>query len=356
MSHDETAGQPLFDGPTGRVLVSASEEYPRAAAAELKRVAGKGTVERIGPDLLAVAGKDVSIANLAAAARGGELVFAKHLATEIAVLGGDEVATVADATAHVVRILAATLPAGVDGMSIRAWASGRPQLSFGPGNLAYRVTQHFEDAGVAVHPADQEWTVCLVLVEGSVHLGLNRTENALTDWAGGRIRLARTDEQVSRAEFKLEELFHTFPQSEPRGSQALDLGASPGGWTRIIAKYGLSVTAVDPGDLAPQIAADRQVTHARTTAGEYLRATDTMFDLIVNDMRMDPVRSVDVMLDARDRLRRRGQIIVTLKLGASDPTNLLKLCRQRLSERYRIEFIRQLHHNRHEMTVVATPR
>lgn len=159
----------------------------------------------------------------------------------------------------------------------------------------------------------------------------------------------------SRAEFKLEELFLVFPPSAPKGRTALDLGASPGGWTRIIRSHGLRVTAVDPGDLAPSIAADRLVTHERTTAGQFLQSSTETFDLIVNDMRMDAVRTAEVMLDAHSRLKRDGQIIVTFKLSVADPTNLLRAARRTLTERYTIRFIRQLHHNRHEVTVVATP-
>jgi len=179
--------------------------------------------------------------------------------------------------------------------------------------------------------------------------------SALSDWPRGQIRLARPAEQVSRAEFKLEELFLAFPLSIPTGRTALDLGASPGGWTRIIRSHGLCVTAVDPGDLAPAIAADRLVMHARTTAGHFLESSTEKFDLIVNDMRMDAVRTAEVMLDAHSQLKRDGQVIVTFKLGVADPTNLLGTARQTLSQRYTIRFIRQLHHNRHEVTVVATP-
>ena len=40
-------------------------------------------------------------------------------------------------------------------------------------------------------------------------VGLNRLEDSLSDWPGGRMRLARGEERVSRSEFKLEEAIAT---------------------------------------------------------------------------------------------------------------------------------------------------
>ena len=334
--------------------MSISTEYPRAALAEVRRAVGGDSPERLAPDLLRVEHRD--IADLARAADNGELVFAKQLSQEVARLEGDDVATVGAAGTRVVEVLADFLSTRVRGVRVLSWSAGRDQLSFGPGKLAYRVMAELEANGVDAHALRPEWIASIVVVDRCVHVGWNAADVALSDWPRGQIRLARPPEQVSRAEFKLEELFLVYPPSVPTGRVALDLGASPGGWTRIIRSHGLRVTAVDPGDLAPSIAADRLVTHARTTAGQFLHSSTDRFDLIVNDMRMDPIRTAEVMLDAHDRLKRDGQIIVTFKLGVADPTSLLRDARQVLTQRYRIRFIRQLHHNRHEVTVVAIPR
>lgn len=335
-------------------LVTVSAEYPRAAMNEIRRLTPRGTPEWLAPDLLRV--DHESVADLARAADRGDLVFAKQLTQQVAVLGGVDVATVAAATSVAVKLLSALIPARNAGVRVLAWTPGRSDVSFGPGNLAYRVMTELEAGGVDTHSPNQEWIASIIIVDGRVHVGWNRADVALSDWPRGQIRLARPTGQASRAEFKLEELFLAFPPSIPTGRTALDLGASPGGWTRIMCSHGIRVTAVDPGDLHPVIAKDRLVTHARTTAGNFLRSSNGKFDLIVNDMRMDPVRTAEVMLDAHSRLNREGQIIVTFKLGVADPTNLLHAARQTLNERYIIRFIRQLHHNRHEVTVVATPR
>ncbi len=142
----------------------------------------------------------------------------------------------------------------------------------------------------------------------------------------------------------------------PKQGTALDLGASPGGWTRILRKHGVRVCAVDPGDLDPRLRADRGVRHVRTTAGEFLRTERGHFDMVVNDMKMDPERSCQVVLDMAERLRPGAVAVVTLKLGTHRPLPVVRRCLRLLGTRYRVRAARQLHHNRHEVTVVAERR
>ena len=59
----------------------------------------------------------------------------------------------------------------------------------------------------------------------------------------------------SRAYLKLWEAFTRFGRWPVAGETCLDLGASPGGWTWVLAKLGATVTAVDKAPLAPSVAA-----------------------------------------------------------------------------------------------------
>jgi 23S rRNA (cytidine2498-2'-O)-methyltransferase len=187
-------------------------------------------------------------------------------------------------------------------------------------------------------------------------LGLNRRDAALCDWPGGKVRLGRTAAQVSRAEFKLEELFDIFDLQVRSGDRALDLGAAPGGWTRILRTHDLIVWAVDPGDLDPSLADDRSIHHSRTTAGEFLRTTRVRFDMVVNDMRMEPKLSCRMMIDAAARLNPGGLGVVTLKTGSRHVLETVRACLTLLSGTFEIVHARQLHHNRHEVTVVVRKR
>jgi 23S rRNA (cytidine2498-2'-O)-methyltransferase len=98
------------------------------------------------------------------------------------------------------------------------------------------------------------------------------------------------------------------------GGTALDLGAAPGGWTRILRKHGVSVVAVDPAELGSHIASDLGVRHVRETAQSYLQKAGKPFDVILNDMRMDARVSARIMVMAGSHLEDSGWALLTLKL------------------------------------------
>jgi 23S rRNA (cytidine2498-2'-O)-methyltransferase len=64
----------------------------------------------------------------------------------------------------------------------------------------------------------------------------------------------------SRAYLKLWEALVRFGRWPAPGETCLDLGASPGGWTWVLAALGAAVTAVDKAPLAPAVAAMPEVT------------------------------------------------------------------------------------------------
>jgi 23S rRNA (cytidine2498-2'-O)-methyltransferase len=70
----------------------------------------------------------------------------------------------------------------------------------------------------------------------------------------------------SRAYLKLWEALTRFGRWPVAGEQCLDLGASPGGWTWVLAKLGADVTAVDKAPLAATVAAMPGVTERLDSA------------------------------------------------------------------------------------------
>jgi len=192
-------------------------------------------------------------------------------------------------------------------------------------------------------------SVALTPTEG--HLGVSHAADNLSDWAGGARRFKAEPEQISRAEFKLLEAMETFKLAWPNNGSALDLGAAPGGWTRITRLHRLRVTAIDPADLDPRLAADPGVRHLRHTAQRYLPGTDDTFDVILNDMRMDARDSAQLMLTARRNLKPGGWAVMTLKLPHSHAERVATSALALLRERYTLTGARQLFHNRNEITV-----
>lgn len=185
----------------------------------------------------------------------------------------------------------------------------------------------------------------------AAYLGLSLAINNLSNWAGGVRRFAREEEQVSRSEFKLLEALEIFNIQLPPRGVALDLGASPGGWTRVLRQKDQYVTAVDPGDLDPRVAKDRGVRHKRMTAEQYLADEPDQFDLIVNDMRMDARDSARMMVAYAKQLYRHGLVIMTLKLPEQNRRTIIDHTFKILQEAYTIAGARQLFHNRSEITV-----
>jgi 23S rRNA (cytidine2498-2'-O)-methyltransferase len=187
-------------------------------------------------------------------------------------------------------------------------------------------------------------------------LGLSTPQENLSDWAGGARRFAREEGQVSRSEFKLLEALEVFQiHLAPRGV-ALDLGASPGGWTRVLRQHEQYVTAVDPGELDPRVAADPGVRYMHMTAEAYLHEDPDQFDLIVNDMRMDSRDSARLMVTFARLLYPHGIAIMTLKLPESRRLPILNHALDILRSAYIVAGARQLFHNRSEITLYLRPR
>jgi 23S rRNA (cytidine2498-2'-O)-methyltransferase len=182
-------------------------------------------------------------------------------------------------------------------------------------------------------------------------IGASTAAENLSNWAGGMRRFAREEGQISRAEFKLLEALEVFAINLPPRGVALDLGAAPGGWSRVLRQHGQYVTAIDPGVLDPRIAADPNVRHKHMTAEAYLRDEPDQFDVIVNDMRMDGRDSARLMVAYARLLYPGGLVLMTLKLPELRRLPVLEHALQILRGAYTIAGARQLFHNRSEITL-----
>jgi 23S rRNA (cytidine2498-2'-O)-methyltransferase len=335
------------------ILFSASEDYLGAAIFELREVFPQASIAQVGPDLGSISESGLSIADVAEAAQTTPLVFVRHLMRQVGFIPdaqAGEIGTIIEAA----WAIWSDLPLQ-SAVSLQVWSSGDPNR-VRPDELRRALQAFLIEQGLDVARSGREQVVSLVLTAKGVAVGFNARSSALSDWPGGSVRLARPKEQISRSEFKLEELFREYPVRLPEQGRALDLGASPGGWTRILRQHGLEVWAVDPADMDRSLMSDPKVHHVRSTAGPFLATGELEFDVVVNDMRMDPDLSSQLMLDAARTLRVGGLIILTLKLTPNHPTEAVARALNSLNRWYDIELVRQLHHNRHEVTVVGRRR
>jgi len=202
--------------------------------------------------------------------------------------------------------------------------------------------------------------VSLLCTAEKGYAGISPAQENLSDWPGGARHFAQTPEQISRAEFKLLEALEVFGVTLPSKGRALDLGAAPGGWTRLLLETGLNVVAVDPANLDPRLAKQPRLEHYRGYAETYLEnavKTHKAFDIIVNDMRMDARDAARLLGQASKCLRKDGFVISVFKLPHAtreiNPLATLKEALSLLSLHYGIVQARQLFHNRQEVTVIT---
>ncbi|MEO8612914.1 MAG: SAM-dependent methyltransferase [Chloroflexota bacterium] len=181
------------------------------------------------------------------------------------------------------------------------------------------------------------------------HLGISWATQNLSPWAGGQIPV--TEPVSNRAGYKLLEALRTFAIRLHEGDCALDLGAAPGAWTTLLRRRGLRVTAVAPAALYPWLTLDQEVVHEPIRAEDYLARCQTTFDLIVNDMMLDPQDSARLMVEYAAHLRSEGIAIMTLKLREHNRSKRMDHSLRLLRKAYKIIQIRQLVSNKQEVTL-----
>lgn len=134
------------------------------------------------------------------------------------------------------------------------------------------------------------------------------------------IKSGETHHRVSRAAWKLCEVYRRRPQFNPslNGKKfvAVDIGASPGGWSYELASMAgcEKVYAVDPGELSTPIPPN--VVHLQKKiedCTEQLKNQSVKFDCVVCDMNSSPRMTVESFLGLSDVLNNGAVIVLTFK-------------------------------------------
>lgn len=164
---------------------------------------------------------------------------------------------------------------------------------------------------------------------------------------------SKESREISRAENKLKEALVKFDISLDGNGIALDIGAAPGGWTKVLVDYGFNVVAVDPGDLHPDLQAHPKVKHYKCRIEQL--SFENYFDLIVNDMNVDPSVTAEIMNSLAPTLRDGGICIVTVKLP-NNPEKGVKQAQDVFRAEYEVLGTKSLFHNRQEVTCLLKKR
>jgi 23S rRNA (cytidine2498-2'-O)-methyltransferase len=152
----------------------------------------------------------------------------------------------------------------------------------------------------------------------------------------------------NRAYLKLWEALVRLGRWPQPGERCLDLGASPGGWTYVLAKLGAGVLAVDKAPLDPEVAAMPGVEWRGESAFALDPATVGQVDWLFSDIVCYPAR----LLKLVERWQASGLVkyfVCTLKFqGETDHVSAAAFAAIPGAR------VLHLHHNKHELTFMLS--
>jgi 23S rRNA (cytidine2498-2'-O)-methyltransferase len=219
--------------------------------------------------------------------------------------------------------------------------------------LKPHLERALKKAGVAFDDGEAPERLHVFFVGGlACYVGLSAVANS-SRWPMGIARLRMPSGAPSRSTLKLAEALQEFlpgRKFEP-GTQAVDLGASPGGWTWQLVQRGFMVTAVDNGPMDAKLLDSGQVKHRRDDGFHYRPADPSPW--MVCDMVESPSRVASLV----GKWVAQGwcnECIFNLKLPMKKRWEELARCRAILDEAlggggYYLRF-KHLYHDREEVT------
>jgi 23S rRNA (cytidine2498-2'-O)-methyltransferase len=199
----------------------------------------------------------------------------------------------------------------------------------------------------------------VVLLSGTRLVVADADVALASPWPGGVPRLKFPRESPSRSTLKLEEALLTLLSGDERdawlrpGMTAVDLGASPGGWTYQLVRRSIRVTAVDNGPMDDRLMQSGLVEHRREDGFRYRPPKPV--DWLVCDMVEQPIRVAALVRDWLEAGACR-RAIFNLKLPMKKRWDEVRRCLGALAEPFddRLEVrAKQLYHDREEVTVFA---
>ncbi|HEV2160965.1 MAG TPA: SAM-dependent methyltransferase [Stellaceae bacterium] len=160
----------------------------------------------------------------------------------------------------------------------------------------------------------------------------------------GEARFVEDKSAPSRAYLKLWELFTLIGERPKAGEVCVDLGASPGGWTWVLASLGARVIAVDKAALAPSVTRLPNVTVLQQSAFALEPQAIGPIDWLCCDVICYPTR----LLALVERWMKAGTVrhfVCTVKFQGATDFETVRRFAQIPGAR-----LLHLHHNKHELT------
>ncbi len=201
----------------------------------------------------------------------------------------------------------------------------------------------FDDTQVISDP--DIFVVSILVLNKTACLGFSKITDNLEPYPNPARVYSKWNGTICRAEFKLREAVRKFNIKLEGGMKALDLGAAPGGWSKVLQDYGLKVIAIDPADLDKRLIG---IEHFKGKSEDFI--TTDKFDILVNDMNMDPRDSARITLSMKRFLKRGANVVFTAKLVNKNYERLISETKDIFKEAFNILSIKNLFHNHEEVT------
>lgn len=158
----------------------------------------------------------------------------------------------------------------------------------------------------------------------------------------GRLLFREDKSAPSRAYLKLWEALTLLGAKPGPGERVVDLGASPGGWTWVLAHLGAEVLAIDRAPMDVAVAGMPGVAFRRGDAFQFLPGKEPTPDWVCSDVICYPEKLL-ALVQAWVAAGGVKRFVCTIKFqGESDPAVV--------EEFRRLGRVLHLHHNKHELT------
>jgi 23S rRNA (cytidine2498-2'-O)-methyltransferase len=224
------------------------------------------------------------------------------------------------------------------------------------------VQRALADQGVVTDAAGAPRLHLFFTDSAHVQIAVSEPTNS-APWPMGIPRLRRPRDAPSRSTLKLDEAIQTFMDASEReawlqpGMSAVDLGAAPGGWSWQLIQRHMRVTAVDNGPLDADLLTSPLVEHVVADGFRYRPPQPV--DWLVCDIVEQPQRVLDLVIAWLERGDCDGAI-ANLKLPMKRRQATVSDALQRLQAsailRGRRMGVKQLYHDREEVTLFVAPR
>jgi len=239
------------------------------------------------------------------------------------------------------------------GETFRVECKRRGQHEFHSQDVQRSIGRHLEANTPATFRFEEpDYLIAVEIFQDLAWIGCVAREAAIHKTITKMRIHAPGERPLNRAERKLREALETFGMIVGPGTRALDLGAAPGGWTKVLAQEGCEVLAIDSAELDLEVAQMPGVTHFRGRAEEAPSLPDIgRLHLITNDMNLDPAESAQLVVPLVPLLKPTGAVIMTVKFVTPKREDHVREALGVLGPLFEEHRVKRLPHNALETTL-----